>query len=110
MGTDRTPDRGAIAGASQPRTEADRRAAARALGAHYARLRDLNADLARGRDSGPFAELPRVPYDPADPFELIDRFDELQFGTRVRGVEVIDNGRGDNTVTVRTHFDPPRAS
>lgn len=72
MGADRTPDRGAIAGASQPRTEADRRAAARALGAHYARLRDLNTSLARGRDSGPFAELPRVPYDTSNPFELID--------------------------------------
>lgn len=50
MGTDRTPDRGAIAGTSQPRTEAQRRADARALAdaaiaAHHARLRDLSARL-----------------------------------------------------------------
>lgn len=78
MGTDRTPDRGAIAGTSQPRTEAQRRAdASAALDTYYARIRA--------------------------------RFDELEFGTRVRGVEVVDNGRADNTVTVRTHFDPPRA-
>lgn len=87
MGTDRTPDRNAIAGTSQPRTEAQRRAdASAAWDAHRARLRDLGAKLAveqplnfdppRGRDSGPFAELARVAYDPSDPFALIDRFDD----------------------------------